>query len=128
MTPDLMLLVCSVVLTFLQMLVAVTGANQQFGLMPLLGNRDDLPPLVGWAARAQRAHLNMLQNLPLFIALILVAHIADRVTPMALLGAQLFFWGRVAYAIIYLIGIPYARTGVWTISVIGLVLIFLQLL
>ena len=39
----------------------------------------------------------------------------------------LFFWGRLAYAVIYLAGIPWARTGVWAASVGGLVLIFLQL-
>jgi uncharacterized MAPEG superfamily protein len=43
-------------------------------------------------------------------------------------GAQLFFWARVLYAIIYVIGLPWLRTGVWVISVIGLILIFLQLL
>jgi uncharacterized MAPEG superfamily protein len=43
------------------------------------------------------------------------------------LGAQIFLWARVAYAVIYLAGIPWLRTLTWTVSVIGLVLIFLQL-
>jgi len=43
------------------------------------------------------------------------------------LGAQLFFWGRLAYAIVYLIGIPWIRTGTWVVSMVGLVLILLQL-
>ena len=47
---------------------------------------------------------------------------------MTALGAQLFFWARLAYAAIYLAGIPWLRTGAWTISVIGLILIFLQVL
>ena len=46
---------------------------------------------------------------------------------MTLLGAQLFFWGRVAHAIVYIAGIPWARTVAWTVSVIGLILIFGQL-
>jgi uncharacterized MAPEG superfamily protein len=46
---------------------------------------------------------------------------------MTVLGAQLFLWGRVAYAIIYLAGLPWLRTLSWFVSVIGLVLIFLQL-
>jgi uncharacterized MAPEG superfamily protein len=45
-----------------------------------------------------------------------------------LLGAQLFFWARLAYAFVYLAGIPWLRTAVWTVSVIGLILIFVQLL
>ena len=47
---------------------------------------------------------------------------------MTLLGAQLFFWGRVAHAIVYIAGIPWLRTAAWGVSVIGLILIFAQLL
>ena len=46
---------------------------------------------------------------------------------MTLLGAQLFFWGRLAHAVIYVAGIPWLRTAAWAISAVGLVLIFLQL-
>jgi uncharacterized MAPEG superfamily protein len=44
------------------------------------------------------------------------------------LGAQLFFWARLAYAFVYIAGIPWVRTAVWLVSVIGLVLIFVQVL
>jgi uncharacterized MAPEG superfamily protein len=43
---------------------------------------------------------------------------------MTLLGAQLFFWGRVAHAVIYIAGIAWARTIAWAVSVAGLVLLF----
>ena len=46
---------------------------------------------------------------------------------MTLLGAQLFVWARLGYAIVYVAGIAWLRTGVWFVSVIGMVLIFLQL-
>ena len=64
----------------------------------------------------------------LFAALVLVAQISGRANEMTALGAQLFFWARLAYAVVYLVGIPWLRTGVWFVSMIGLVLIFLQLL
>jgi uncharacterized MAPEG superfamily protein len=44
-----------------------------------------------------------------------------------MLGAQLFFWARVAYALIYIAGIIWLRTLSWLVSVIGLVIIFAQL-
>ncbi len=44
----------------------------------------------------------------------------------SLLGAQIFFWARLAYAVAYIAGIPWVRTGVWFVSVIGLAIIFLQ--
>jgi uncharacterized MAPEG superfamily protein len=128
MTPDLKLLLWSVALTFVQVLIAAAGANVQVGLMTLVGNREGLPELPGWAGRAQRAHRNMLENLPLFIALVLIAQVAGKTNGMTLLGAELFFWARVAHAIIYLAGLPWLRTLAWAVSAIGLLLIFLQLL
>ena len=128
MSQDLTLLVWSIALTFVQAVIAVTGANAQVGLTTLAGNRDNLPPLTGWAGRAQRAHRNMLENLPLFIGLVLVAQVTSHANAMTALGAQLFFWARLVYAIIYLAGLPWLRTLAWAVSVIGLVMIFLQLL
>src|SRR6185295_680661 len=128
MKPELMLLAWAVVLTLVQMLVAASGAASQYGVMPLFGNREGLAPLAGWAGRAQRAHRNMLENLVLFAALVLIATVAGKTNSTTLLGAQLFFWGRAAYAVIYLAGIPYLRTAAWLVSIVGLVLIFCQLL
>jgi uncharacterized MAPEG superfamily protein len=34
----------------------------------------------------------------------------------------------VVYAAVYCAGIPWLRTGVWGVSVVGMVMIFLQLL
>lgn len=126
MKPELTLLVWSVLLTFVQMLIAVTGATLQVGLPTLAGNREGLAPFTGWAGRAARAHRNMLESLVLFAALVLVAVAAGKANATTLLGAQIFFWARVAYAAVYLAGIPWLRTGVWFVSVVGLALIFLQ--
>jgi len=128
MKPELMLLAWAVVLTLVQMLVAATGAASQYGPMPLFGNREGLPPLTGWAGRAQRAHRNMLENLVLFAALVLICAVTNKTNATTLLGAQLFFWARLAYAVIYVAGIPWLRTALWVVSVIGLAIIFLQLL
>ena len=46
---------------------------------------------------------------------------------MTALGAQIFFWARLAYLLIYIGGIPWARTVLYVISVIGMVLIIAQL-
>jgi uncharacterized MAPEG superfamily protein len=127
MKMELTLLVWAAALAVVQVLVAVMGAFNQVGLMKLVGNREDMPKLLGWAGRAERAHLNMALNLGLFAVLVLVAVAAGKTNAMTLLGAQLFFWSRVAYAIIYVAGITWLRTLSWLVSVIGLLLIFLQL-
>ena len=128
MTPDLKILVWTVVLAFVEVLVAVLGAQAQVGLGPLAGNRDEVPPLTGFAGRATRAHRNMMESLPLFIALVLVAQIAGKTSAMTLLGAHLFFWGRLAHWLIYLAGIPWLRTLAWLVSVVGMILIFRELI
>ena len=128
MKPELMLLAWAVILTLGQMLVAATGAAAQYGVLPLFGNREGLPALTGWAGRAHRAHHNMLENLVLFAALVLACVVSNKTNATTLLGAHLFFWARAAYAVIYLAGIPFLRTAVWLASIIGLVMIFLQLL
>ena len=128
MKPELSLLLWSVVLAFVQVLIAVQGAMMQVGLPSLAGNREPQPEITGWAGRAQRAQRNMIENLVPFAALVLVAVVAGKTNNMTLLGAQMFFWARVAYTAVYIAGIPWLRTGVWFVSVIGMIVIFAQLL
>jgi uncharacterized MAPEG superfamily protein len=127
MSMDLKYLLFSVLLAFVQVLIAAAAANQVVGLNTLAGNRDDLPVLAGFAGRARRAHLNMIENMVLFTALVLVAAVANKVNAMTATGAMIFFWARLAYAVIYLLGIPWLRTLAWFVSVVGLVIIALQL-
>lgn len=124
---ELKMLIWSAVLCFAQVVIAVLTAQSQVGLVALAGNRANLPPLTGIAHRAQRAHLNMLENLLLFAILVLVAAIGGRSNEMTVLGAQLFFWARLAYAIVFLIGIPWLRTGIWVVGVVGMAMILLQI-
>ncbi len=128
MSVDLKLLLWSVALTVIQMVVAVIGAQAQVGLPPLVGNRDNVPAMTGFAGRAQRAHRNMLESLVLFAILVLVAQVTGKANATTALGAQLFFWARVAYAVVYWIGIPWVRTATWAVSLVGLVMIFVQLI
>jgi uncharacterized MAPEG superfamily protein len=124
MKPELIWLLWAVALAFAQMLVAVGGAALQVGLPTLVGNRDGLLPCTGWAGRAARAHHNMLESLVLFTALVLVAVTAGRTSDTTAFAAQLFVWTRLAYAAIYVAGIPWLRTALWLASVWAMILIF----
>src|SRR5258706_16377255 len=126
MKPELMWLLWAVALTVVQMLIAVTGATLQVGLPKLAGNREGMPPLTGWVGRAERAHFNMLESLVLFAALVVIAVLANKTNSTTLMAAQLFVWARLAYAIIYLAGIPWLRTLVWLLPALALALLFCQ--
>ena len=128
MTPELMYLLWSVALTVVLVVVATLGAMQQVGLPKLAGNREHMPEMEGWAGRAERAHRNMLESLVLFAILVLAARALNVSNGLTVLGAQLFFWGRVAHAVLYIGGISWVRTAAWAVSVVGLLLIFLQLI
>jgi len=128
MKPELTLLAWATVLTLVQAVVAVQGALMQVGLPMLAGNREGLPDIKGWGGRAARAHRNMLENLVLFAILVVVAVVAGKTNATTLLGAQIFLYARIAYALVYVAGVPWLRTGVWGVSVVGLAMIFLQLI
>ncbi|MDP6345732.1 MAG: MAPEG family protein [Alphaproteobacteria bacterium] len=85
------------------------------------GITDDLPD---FGKRAQRAHLNLVENLAPFAALVLVAHAIGVSTTMTVLGAQLFFWARVVHAGCALAGIPIVRTVAFVVGIVGNLLIF----
>jgi uncharacterized MAPEG superfamily protein len=127
MKPELTLLAWSVVLAIVHMLATVQALVNQRGLMTAFGNRENLPELTGWGGRAARANINMAQNLVLFAAVVLAAVAAGATNNMTLLGAQIFFWARVAYAVCYLGGFMYLRTAAWLVSIVGIALILIQL-
>jgi uncharacterized MAPEG superfamily protein len=128
MSMDLKYLLFSVLLTFVQVLIAAASANQAVGLNTLAGNREGMADLTGFAGRARRAHLNMIENMVLFTALVLIAAVAGKANAMTAMGALIFFWARLIYAAIYLLGIPWLRTLAWAVSVIGMVMIAVQLI
>lgn len=71
------------------------------------GVYGDLPE---WAQRNQRAHVNLVENLVPFAALVIVAHLAGATDGMTAIAVRLFFWARIAQAIVHIMGIPWLRT------------------
>lgn len=128
MSMDLKYLLWSALLMFVQVLIAAAAANQAVGLPTLAGNREGLPELTGFAGRAKRAHLNMLENMMLFTVLVLVATLANKANAITAMGALVFFWARLIYAVIYLLGVPWLRTLAWAASVVGMIMIAVQLI
>ena len=119
----LSLVVCMTLLTWVSVLVASLIRARAWtlpGLMLAFGNRDNLPPATPLAGRAERAAANTFENLVFLVALVLAAQLAGATGERVLLGAQIFLWARVLYLPVYVAGIPFLRTGVWTVSIIGL--------
>jgi uncharacterized MAPEG superfamily protein len=126
MSIEITMLVWSAALAWLQILPYAAGRNGAWTSAQLFGNRDDPPTDTGWVGRALRAHKNMLESLPIFAALVLAAQVTNHTNHLTAVGAELFFWARLAYAVIYIAGIPYVRTAAWFAGVVGMALIFFQ--
>jgi uncharacterized MAPEG superfamily protein len=125
MISDVQILVCSAFLLWLMLMTASALRTQGWtpgGIERAFGNRDDLPAPNPIAGRADRAAKNMLENFVIFIALVAALHFAGNTSGQAQLGANLFFWGRVAFWPIYLAGIVYLRTAAWGVSIVGLIM------
>lgn len=65
-----------------------------------------------------------METFPLFAA-ILVANAIGRHGWMTSWGAQLYFWGRVAYLPLYAIGVPLVRSIAWNVASVGIILVLL---
>jgi uncharacterized MAPEG superfamily protein len=128
MTVDLKMLVWTAVLCVVLFLPYVLCRILTWGLVPTVGYPTNPPPLALWAQRSHRAHLNLVENLGPFAVLVLVAHITGAANATTALGATLFFWARIAQAVVHILGIPWLRTGAFFVGVIAMVMILTQIL
>ncbi len=128
MNTELTMLVYSVILTFLIISVPALGGILQNGLATQAGARDGLPEPSVFAKRARRLQDNMIENMVLFVPLVLAAQAAGVSTAQTALGAEIFVIARVLHAVIYLAGIPWLRPVAWAGGVVGMGMILLALL
>jgi uncharacterized MAPEG superfamily protein len=126
---EIKILCWCILLGLLHVFIAAGLATQQRGLKWNASNRDGEPkPLTGAAARAGRANLNFLETFGFFAAAVLAIVATQRTSPDTAVGVELYFWARVVYLPLYIIGIPYLRTLVWAISLWGMLKVILALL
>ena len=81
-------------------------------------------PVPLWGKRADRAYLNAVEVFAPFGALVVIAHIAGKANAMTAFWAMAFFWLRLAHAVVYLLGIPYLRTVLFTLGYVAVAGIF----
>ena len=111
----------SIVLGVAQLILAVLFSLGARGLPWGASARDEDPPPMGkMGARIERAFRNYLETFVFFLGAVLIANTLGKHTAATALGAQLFFWTRVAYVPAYAFGIPYLRTLLWIGSIVGI--------
>ncbi len=129
MTADLTYLTWTAVLCLILWIPYIAGTVAKNGLLspeeyktPLERDHPD------WLRRCNRAHVNLVENLPAFAALVLVAHVSGEASSTTATAAMIFFWARVLHAIGYIAGIPYVRTLFFSIGVFACLAIAWEIL
>lgn len=129
MSTELTLAAVMLIVAIIQIMLPAAFRNRETGLEYNAGPRDEAGPPVGVVTgRLQRAQRNLYETLPLFLAAVIIAHIAGREGMLTLIGAWLYVVARVVYIPAYGYGIPYIRSYIWMASMAGLILIILALL
>ena len=128
MSMELKMLAWSIVLGLVQIAIAASLTTNQRGFAWGVGARDGTPePVTPLAARLNRASANFLETFPLFAAAVLAVVAAGAADGRTAIGAQMYFWARVAYLPAYAAGVPYVRTLAWAVSITGLIFVVMAL-
>jgi len=111
MSRELMWLTLTVILTGVLWVPYIIDRAMVRGLMGAMANpsRNDKPQSP-WAQRLYFAHTNAVENLVIFAALVLILEAQDHSTESTVIACAVYFWARLAHAIIYALGIPVLRT------------------
>lgn len=127
MDTELHMLMWASLLGLAQLALCAAINTGQRGLPWALGPRDGEPPAVGVVAqRLERAFRNFLETYGFFAVAVLLLHLAGKQNAQSALGAQLYFWARVAYVPAYASGLPMVRTLAWAAALAGIVMVLLQ--
>lgn len=113
MSNELTILAYAGLWTMLTILFQVLAAMGQVGLVPLAGDREGLPPLIGLAGRLNRAQSNSVFALAMFAPAILLVQAQGASSASTLMAAQIFLIARIVYVALYATGAPWIRTLVW---------------
>ncbi|MGI9465304.1 MAG: MAPEG family protein [Aestuariivirgaceae bacterium] len=89
------------------------------GVAGLKAGTTNIPPvgeLPDWAQRCHRAHMNLIEVLLPFGLLVLIIATTGKADSGTATAAAIFFFARVAHAVIYTMGIPFLRTPAFAAS------------
>jgi uncharacterized MAPEG superfamily protein len=78
--------------------------------------------------RLQRLTANMQENLVMFAIVVLAANAAGVSNDTTVMGASLFFYARIAHAIVYAFGWPMIRPLFFFVGLYGIIIIGLETL
>jgi uncharacterized MAPEG superfamily protein len=123
MTGDLWALLAALFLASLQLTIASVLTLRQLGGPWVAGPRDEPREVTGISGRFVRAHRNLLEIFPQFVAALFLVHAAHAAGSLSIIGAWLFVIARLVYVPAYAFAPPGVRPICWVAAWLGIVLI-----
>lgn len=126
MSHELTWLTLTIILTGVLWVPYILDRVMVRGLIGAMANpsRGDKPQSP-WAQRLYFAHTNAVENLVIFAPLVLILDAQGHSTMSTALACAVFFWARLAHAILYTMGIPVLRTLAFTVGFLAQVALVL---
>ncbi|MBO6757763.1 MAG: MAPEG family protein [Roseibium sp.] len=116
-------IVLVLILYFVQIYFAGYFVLAKEGLVAHAGPRDTIPSGGLYGGRAERALVNMKENLPFFfVPAVLALVLTGADMQLAVIGAQMFFFARIAYVAFYVAGVPWLRSAAYSVALLGNIL------
>jgi uncharacterized MAPEG superfamily protein len=123
---------CVLIAVLLPYICAYIAKARGFGKKPGEGGYDNADPR-GWlaqqggfSARANAAQTNSFEALPFFIGAVIIAHQLGAPQTRVDILAVLFITLRIIYIVMYVAGLPTARSAFWALAFLVNIGIFLS--
>jgi len=127
-SPEITYTALSAGLTGVLWMPIIVNRLREMGIWKALKNPEpDVRPHADWAYRLANAHRNAIENLVVFAPLALSVHMLGIGTALTAAAAALFFWSRLAHAVIYAAGVPLLRTIAFVLSFAAQVIMLLRI-
>src|SRR6266516_7655445 len=127
MTGDLWALAAAMLLATLQLTLSSMLTLRQLGGAWVAGSRVDPRLVTGLSGRFVRAHRDLLEIFPQFVAALFLVHAADAVGSLSAIGAWVFVIARLVYVPAYAVGPIGVRPICWLAAQAGIFIIVADL-
>jgi uncharacterized MAPEG superfamily protein len=120
MSKELLWLTLTVIMTGVMWVPYILDRIVVRGLMGAMANpaRNDKPQSP-WAQRLYFAHTNAVENLIIFAPLVLILDAQGYSTEGTVIACAVYFWARLAHAVVYTMGVPVLRTLAFAVGFVA---------
>lgn len=109
-TTELFWLILTVFMTALFWVPYILNRIVERGVGPALWDPQGYTKAnANWAERMQRAHTNAVENLVIFVPLVLTLAILGISSESTILACQVYFFARLAHVVLFTFGVPVLR-------------------